>query len=98
MRDINELAIELAKIYGIEIIDEPNKHVIVNEKGEEVLLQDNYYDAVFGIFPPNEEIVEIGHKKGTFRVKEVETSFSKSLQSDVDLKQNCDNSKYAMAA
>ena len=49
MKDINELVEELAKLYGIEIIDKPNSHVVELEDGTRRPLEEEDFYEVFGL-------------------------------------------------
>ena len=49
MKDINELVEELAKFYGIEIIDKPNSHLIELEDGTRRPLEEEDFYEVFGL-------------------------------------------------
>lgn len=106
MKNLDDLAIKLAQLYGIEVSEKPNQHSVKTELEDIPLFENNLFYEAFGVSMPSEfnnfESQCIGKKSTTFNVKvtpnsykEIEKLFSNSQHEDIQVE---GNTQFAMAA
>ncbi|MGB1206932.1 MAG: hypothetical protein ACPG5B_14905 [Chitinophagales bacterium] len=88
MKDINELVEELAKLYGIEIIDKPNSHVVELEDGTRRTLDEEDFYTAMGLSNKIEK--EIYHYKKTIFLENTTSKHDLNiLLKEANLNQTC---------
>jgi hypothetical protein len=104
MKNIDELARELAKLYDIEVIETPNSHCFVKDNGDIIPFGDPSFWDAFGIsfsdrLPYNFEknIPFIEEVTAFIAKREEEVSFNANKQFSDDVISS-ENYQYAMAA
>lgn len=106
MKNLDDLAIKLAQLYGIEVAEKPNQHLVKTQLEDIPLFESNLFYEAFGFSKPNEfnnfESQSIGKKSITFEVKvtpntyqQIEKLFSNSQLEEIEVESN---TQFAMAA
>lgn len=101
MENTAEIIRDLANLYGIEILDTPSSHVLVDSNGIERPLELTDFKNVFGLATSD----FFNSSKASSMIQEVQTAFKISDQKyivlnspELDSCKDITNNQYAMAA